>query len=69
MNEEFINRIIDRFEGKRYVVLTIAKQEFDLPDSFWQAIVQNNFGLAATILINKYSGYKANFLAESLWEG
>jgi len=68
MNEEFIKRIIDRFDGKKYVALVIAHQEFDLPDSFWQAIVENNFGLAATILINKYSDYKANFIADALWE-
>lgn len=70
MNELFIDKILDRFEGKRYVVLTIIREELNPPDSFWKAIVDNNFGLGASILLNCYpSSYKIDFLCEALWEG
>ena len=69
MHEAFVKRLINNFDCKRYIALTIAYQEFDLPDTFWKSIIQDDFGMAATILLNKYPGYKANFIAETLWEG
>lgn len=70
MNEIFIDKIIDRFEGKRFIILTAIREDLNPPDTFWKAVVDNDFGLAANIILNNYPNrHNVKFLCESLWEG